>query len=148
VLASQYREVQARFSPDGKWLAYVSDESGRPEVYVQPYPALDQRVPVSTDGGAEPVWSPDGRRLYFRSEKHVMVATFTATSPPEFSVPRMLFTDRFVRTQGENHTHYDVAPDGRLLMLEDPAGLANRPPGEMVVVLNWAEELKRLVPAK
>lgn len=147
LLASPYPEYNARFSPDGKWLAYVSEESGRAEVYVQPYPSLDARVPVSTAGGLEPVWARDGRTLFFRSAANVMAAVVTSASPLEFAAPKVLFRDTFTRTQGTYHTHFDVASDGRFLMIENPTqGTLGRQ--EIHVVLNWAEELKHLAPAK
>ena len=148
LLASPFSESQARFSPDGKWLAYTSVETGRTEVYAQPYPALDRRVIVSTAGGFEPVWSRDGRRLYFRSPTDVMAAAVASTSPLEFSAPQALFADTLVRTQGNLHTHFDVAPDGRFLFIENPRqdrqAEANL---EIHVVLNWTEEVKRLAPS-
>jgi Tol biopolymer transport system component len=147
VLASPYDEYNARLSPDGTWLAYVSDESGRAEVYAQPYPALNARVPVSTDGGREPVWSHDGRKLFFRSAESVMEAGVVSMSPLEFAAPKALFRDTFIRTQGSYHTHFDVAPDGRFLMIENPnQGAIGRQ--EIHIVLNWADELKRLAPVK
>ncbi|MDQ3419022.1 MAG: hypothetical protein M3541_09600 [Acidobacteriota bacterium] len=146
LLASPYAEYSARLSPDGTWLAYVSEESGRAEVYVQPYPALNARVPVSTAGGREPVWSRDGRKLFFRSDESVMEAAVTTMSPLEFAAPRVLFRDTLARTQGSGHTHFDVAPDGRFLMIENPRQGAIRRP-EIHIVLNWADELKRLAPA-
>ena len=149
VLASQFSESSARLSPDDRWIAYVSDESGRPEVYVQPYPSLESRTIVSTAGGVEPVWSRDGRKLYFRSAENLMVADLATTSPIAFSQPRPLFADRFTRTQGLMHTHYDVARDGRLLMIESPNGGAGASGHqEIQIVLNWAETLKRLAPGK
>src|SRR5262249_43329171 len=66
LLNSPFDEYEATFSPDGRWVAYVSNESGRPEVYLQPYPAMDSRQQVSTDGGIEPVWSRSGKELFFR----------------------------------------------------------------------------------
>jgi Tol biopolymer transport system component len=148
VLASQFSEGGARFSPDGRSIAYASDESGRFEVYVQPYPALNTRAVVSTSGGVEPVWSPDGRKLYFRSPENLMVAEITTASPIAFSQPRPLFADHFTRTQGLMHTHYDVARDGRLLMIESPTGSPGGGRQEIQIVLNWAETLKRLAPTK
>ena len=147
LLASSYSEAQARFSPDGKWLAYSSDESGRREVYVQSYPALDVRVAVSTEGGSEPIWSADGRRLFYRSSQDIMAVRVSSTSPLEFGNPEKLFADRFVRTQGDNHTHYDVAGDGRFLLIDGPPGAAASSPIEVEVVLNWTAELKRNLPA-
>jgi Tol biopolymer transport system component len=147
LLASPHAEYNARFSPDGKWLAYVSEESGRAEVYVQPYPALNARAMASTAGGREPVWSRDGRKLFFRSAESVVEAAVTSTSPLEFAAPRVLFRDTFTRTQGTYHTHFDVAPDGRFLMIENPnQGTVGRQ--EIHIVLNWAEQLGRLAPAK
>ena len=149
LLSSRFSERSARLSRDGKWLAYVSDESGRNEVYVQPYPALDTRVPVSTAGGTEPVWSHDGRQLFFRSAESVMMASVTSAAPLEFSAPKALFADRYTRTQGLGHTHFDVAPDGRLLMSQSPANESSKGQRLYVnVVLNWFEELLRLAPVK
>ena len=125
----------------------MSEESGRAEVYVQPYPALNARVPVSTDGGREPVWSRDGGKLFFRSAEHILEAAVTSVSPLEFAAPKVLFRDTFTRTQGNFHTHFDVAPDGRFLMIENPnQGAIGRQ--EIHIVLNWAEELKRIAPVK
>ncbi len=150
VLQSRFSERYARLSPDGKWLAYTSDESGRDEVYVQPYPALNTRVSVSTAGGLEPVWSRDGRRLFFRTTDSVMVATVAPASSIEFTAPKALFADRYERTQGMNHTHFDTAPDGRLLLIEDPAATSASAfkRHQFNIVLNWFEELKRLAPVK
>jgi serine/threonine-protein kinase len=147
LLASPYAEYNARLSPDGKWLAYVSEESGSAEVYVQPYPALNARVPVSTAGGREPVWSRDGRKLFFRSDENVMEAGVTSISPLEFAAPKVLFRDGFTRTQGGGHTHFDVGSDDRFLMIENPHK-ATSGRQEIHIVLNWAHELQRLVPAK
>jgi len=148
LLTSPYAEYNARLSPDGKWLSYVSNESGRPDVFVQPYPSLSARVPVSTAGGKEPVWSHDGRRLFFRTSDSLMVADLTSTSPLEFSAPRVFTADHYVRTQGNYHTHFDVAKDGRLLVIQDPNAATSSGHGEINVVLNWTESLKQAAPVK
>ena len=148
LLASPFSESQARFSRDGKWLAYTSSDSSRDEVYVQPYPAMNERRQVSRDGGYEPVWSHDRKRLFYRSPKGVMEVTITSTSPLEFSAPRLLFDDKFRRTQSFYHTHFDVTSDGRFLFIEDPALGVGQPREEIHVILNWAETLKRLGPGK
>jgi Tol biopolymer transport system component len=144
LIASPYAEGQARLSRDGRWIAYSSNESGRQEVYVQPFPALDRRVTVSTAGGVEPIWSRDSRRLYFRSPAEFMEVTVLSTSPLEFSAPRALFDDRYERTQGEMHTHFDVDAQGRFLLIESQQ--VDQAPSQVAihVVLNWAESLKML----
>jgi len=104
-------------------------------------------VAVSTAGGLEPVWSVDGRKLFFRSADSVMEAAVTSMAPLEFAAPKALFRDEYIRTQGNVHTHFDVAPDGRFLLIENPnrGGMARQ---EIHIVLNWAEELKRIAPVK
>jgi eukaryotic-like serine/threonine-protein kinase len=125
------------FSPDGKWIAYRSAESGRSEIYVSPYPATGGRIPVSTDGGLVPQWSATGRELFYRSGDKMMVVDVAPGPSFQASRPRMLFDRRY-------ELGYDVARDGRFLMLKPPATPA---PGaeRLYVVLNWAEELRRLV---
>jgi hypothetical protein len=116
-------------------------------VYVQPYPALNARVAVSTGGGNEPVWSHDGRKLFYRSAENLMVATLTVPRM-EFDSPRVLFADRFTRTQGGFHTHFAVAADGRLLMIDKPFGATSSTRESISIVLNWSETLKLLAPPK
>ena len=143
---SRFNDRFGRFSPDGKWFAYGSDESGRDEVYVQPFPALDARVQVSSGGGGQPLWSRDGGELFYRTEKNVMAATVTSRAPLAFSPPRALFADRFELPQVGSHVSWDVAGDGRFLMIAPPEGRTVRQ-AEIRVVLNWFEELRRLAPA-
>ncbi|MEX2270638.1 MAG: protein kinase, partial [Vicinamibacterales bacterium] len=118
LVASTFRERQARLSPDGRWLAFTSDESGRDEVYVQEFPSLARRVTVSTGGGFEPVWSRDGRRLYFRGGGQMLSSS--AIGPLEFSAPAPVFADTFGRTQGDTHTHFDVDAAARFLVITSP----------------------------
>jgi serine/threonine-protein kinase len=148
VLQSSFNEKMARLSPDGRWLAYVSDESGEDRVYVQRYPELDRRVPVSTADGYEPVWSRDGRTLYFRSAEGMMAAPRVSDEELEFAIPEPLFPDTYARTQAGNHFHFDVGPDGRFLLIGDPlaASSGSVVREKIVVTLNWTEELKRLAP--
>ena len=139
----------AAFSPDGKWLAYASNESGEFEVYVRPYP----RAPgigklVSVGGGTGPVWAPDGATLYYRGASGDLMAVAT-TLTPGFSPgrPRSLFRfgGRF-RISG-NAAAYDIHPDGkRFVMVSEPATPLAQP-RQINIVQNWHEELKRLVPA-
>jgi hypothetical protein len=144
LMQSRFNDRFGRFSPDGKWIAYSSDESGREEIYVQPFPALDARMQVSTDGGTQPIWSRDGRELFYRSAREVMTTAVRSEAPLAFAPPRALFTDRFERPQVGDHTTFDVAPDGRFLMIAPPAYAEGRSTGrnELHVVLNWFGELK------
>ena len=137
-------ETNPHFSPDGHWLAYVSDESGRNEVYVQPYPGPGGKWTISTNGGNEPVWSRDARELFYRNGDAVM--SVPITFQPTFSpgVPRLLFRSDFEPT-GTGTSGYDVSLDGRRFLMitpSEPEPLAT----QVSVVINWFEELRRLVP--
>lgn len=148
LLATSFGERLSRLSPDGHWLAYASDESGRYEIYVQPFPDLDARHTISAGGGTEPVWSRDGRELYYRGPSHLMAVTITASEPFEASAPEALFEDVF--RLGQTHTSYDVAPDGRFLMLMRLQTASDDDPFRGLdyfhVVLNWFEEVRERAP--
>jgi len=131
-----------RVSPDGRWLAYVSDESGRREVYVSPYPGVTRgRRQVSADGGDDPFWTRAGRELVYRSGQRMMAVALDPTAG-ELGTPVELFAGAYVTsTFGSN---YAVTPDGeRFLMLRRPPGTE---PRQVIVVTNWFRELERLVP--
>jgi len=134
-------EGGAQFSPDGRWMTYVSDESGQLQVYVRPYPGPDRKVPVSTQGGTQPVWNRNGRELFYRDMNKMMVVDVTTSPDLVLSQPRQLFEQRYaflLRTL----TNYDVSADGqRFVMVKDESGS-----GRLNVVQNWLEDLKRLVP--
>ncbi|MBM3790464.1 MAG: hypothetical protein FJW35_08960, partial [Acidobacteria bacterium] len=140
-------DVTPAFSPDGRFLAYASLESGDLEVYVQPFPGPGARNKISTGGGREPVWSPDGRELFYRdpSERRVMVVDIRTEPAFSAGTPRTLFegpNPYFAATPQQ----YDVAPNGRrFLMLRRRQHVETIT--EMILVHNWFEELKRLVPA-
>ena len=145
-LATPATEGAGRFSPDGRWLAYVSDESGRPEIYVQPFPGPGGKWQISTDGGSEPAWNPNGRELFYRVGDSMMAVP--VTTQPSFSAgrPTELFKGTYLAsTFPLTGTTYDVTRDGqRFLMIKDQAASAT----QINVVVNWFEELKRLVPTK
>ena len=125
-----------RFSPNGQWIAYSSDESGTAEIYVRPFPGAGGRIQVSNGGGSEPVWSRDGRTLYYRQGDALMAAAVSVT--PTFAVQsrRQLFAGAY-EASGP-HANYDAAPDGRhLLMLK-----AKDDRAPVVMVINWAAEVR------
>jgi eukaryotic-like serine/threonine-protein kinase len=133
----------AQFSPNGHWMAYASDESGQMQVYVRPFPGPDRRWQVSTEGGTQPLWSRNGKEIFYRFGNKMMVADTTAGVDPILSKPRQLFEQRYV-FQNVSLANYDVSLDGeRFVMIKDEAGS-----GRLNVVLNWTAELKRLVPAR
>jgi len=143
-LATGANERQPRFSPDGRYLAYVSDESGRNEVQVQSYPDLGDKWTVSTDGGTSPVWARDGRELFYRSQGGLM--TVDVRTEPSFNAgtPRVLLDAPRLAVYVEE---FDVSSDGqRFLFVEDV--VLRRDNRSLVVILNWTEELKRLVPTR
>ena len=144
VASPKFEERAATLSPDGRFLAYQSDESGRDEVYVRPFPKADDgRWQVSTAGGEEPLWSHGGREIFFRSSSGQMMAVPVA-STPSFSLgtPRALFpTTGYAKTPGNRA--YDVTPDDqRFVMLHLVADSAGRTPVQLVFVDNWFEELR------
>jgi serine/threonine-protein kinase len=143
-LHTQFNEAAPQFSPDGHWLAYVSNESGRYEIYVQPYPGPGGKWQISTGGGTEPRWGRNGE-IFYRSGDKMMAAE--TTLKPSFSVgkPRMLFEDHYVPTLATK-ANYDVTPDGQRFLMVKESEHEGSSPTQINVVLNWTEELKRLVP--
>ncbi len=148
ILASPAMECCPKFSPDGKWLAYVSDESGRLHVYVRPFPGPEVKWLISDEdeGGGQPVWSPDGKELFYRSGDKTMVASIqTQDQTLSAGSPRVLFEGQYVRhSSPPGFQYYDISDDGQqFLMIKRGEGSQS---GQINVVLNWFEELKRLVP--
>jgi Tol biopolymer transport system component len=136
-----FAEDQPAFSPNGRWLAYRSDESGAQEVYVQSYPGPGEKIRVSTQDGSEPRWSRDGTTLFYRQgERSLMSVSVQVTPTLRFGVPRQVLQDSF--GSETFYANYDVAPDGRrFIAIRDlNAGVPS-----FIVVQNWHEELKRLV---
>ena len=145
ILQSKFNVTSARFSPDGGWVAYMSNDSGQYEIYVQPWPGPGPRWQVSTDSGFDPHWSRNGRELFYRRGDRMMAVDVETKPTFRAGRPRSLFEGRFVRSGIDVGTTYDVSPDGtRFLMIRpDPAESG---PAHVKVVLNWFEEVKRRVP--
>jgi eukaryotic-like serine/threonine-protein kinase len=149
-LQTPFNEQYAEISPDGRWLAYVSNQSGRAEVYVQPYPGPGARQQISIDGGTAPAWSRDGREVFYMTAPSVggqAAQTTMMVVPvqlkPVFTAgtPRVLFQGRYGVTA--NIRGYDVAPDGRRFLMVQQKDRPAMRVAEMIVVQNWIEELKQ-----
>ena len=144
LVSSRFNEHDGRLSPDDRWLAYVSDESGRVEIYVQPFPGPGRKTSVSTEGGAEPAWSRDGHELFYRRGQELYAVPFSADG--EAGQPTLLFTGKFRITDDNHRTHYDVSLDGEHFVMIQSEASDVRP--EIHVVLNWFTELERLAPSR
>jgi serine/threonine-protein kinase len=127
-----------RFSPDGRMIAYQSDESGRWEVYLQDWPGLKSQMVISVDGGAEPVWSLDGRELYYRDRDRLMVVSVAAGAGLVVSPPRVLFTGPYLYDPFGDES-YDVTRDGRFIMMRT----AGKSQFEVRVLTHWLQHLDR-----
>jgi len=149
-------QPQARLSPDGRWVAYVSDESGTPEVYVRPYPRVDDtRWRVSESGGNQPLWAPDQRAIYFNTQgtadggPEMRAAVETGSTLTRGAVERLF---GWVPAPERIGDRKELMPDGEHFLIAAGAGGAGNPAGgteeqsRIVTVYNWFEELKRLVP--
>ncbi len=143
-LQSKFSVASARFSPDGRWVAYTSNESGQYEIYVQPYPGPGPKWQISTDGGFDPRWSRSGRELFYRQGIKLMAVDVELKPTFRAGRPRALFEGPYLHEGIDVGTTYDVSPDGtRFLMINpDPAESG---PAQVKVVLNWFEEVKRRV---
>jgi serine/threonine-protein kinase len=150
LVRSPFDEAFAEFSPDARYLAYSSNESGRDEVYVCPYPGVDSgHSQVSTGGGTRPAWARNGRELFYIDGSGALTSVAVQTSGPTFVFdrPAPVFDTKYL--QPNPARHYDVSRDGkRFLMLKESAtGNPNVAPASMVVVEHWSDELKQRVPA-
>jgi hypothetical protein len=155
VAQTSFDEIQGQLSPDGRWVAYVSDETGRYEAYVRPFPGPGGKSPVSVDGGIYPRWRRDGRELYYVApDNRLMAVPIQAGSDGHTlssGTPVALFSTRLatgsnVLVGGYNsRPQFAVAADGRFLMNVTAEETITSP---ITLVLNWQEELKRLVPTK
>ncbi|HSB28927.1 MAG TPA: protein kinase [Pyrinomonadaceae bacterium] len=133
------RKRSGRFSPDGKWMAFVSDETGDYQVYVTAYPGPGSTVAVSTKGGLSPIWSGDGHELFFRLGSKVLAAQMTGTAPLTFTTPVELFDGPYTLDL-MGHQREDVSSDGRRFLMVE-----NSDDFPIVIVQNWPQELARLV---
>jgi serine/threonine-protein kinase len=157
LIRTPFTELNAEISPDGRWLAYESDESGQREIYVRPFPNVSAgRWQVSGSGGTRPLWSRNGRELFYMTtagpEATLMSAPIQPGATWSAGTPTKLFSGRFFFTEtgiGEGRT-YDVSPDGRRFLMIKEANGSDQPAtsASLIVVLNWLEELKQRVPVR
>jgi hypothetical protein len=141
-LQTQFDERQGQFSPNGRWVAYVSDESGRYEVYVQSFPSPGGKWPVSNHGGTEPRWRRDGKELYYlATDRKLMAVEVKGNSTFEAGVPKALFAPPPLQPGFHLVSNYDVTADGQRFLIRT---LVKNPASEpIVVILNWTAELGR-----
>ena len=148
LLQTPFDEFNGEISPDGHYLAYQSNESGRYEIYVRPFPQVNgRRWQISARGGTRPAWARTGRELFYLDEEDLLTALPVRTSGPEFTAgnPVRVLDTKYATPQVRRT--YDVSADGQrfLMMKESATGDPNTTPARMIVVLNWFEELKERV---
>jgi eukaryotic-like serine/threonine-protein kinase len=147
LLETTATESNGEVSPDGRFLAYQSNETNQDEIFVRPFPNVGAGVwQISSEGGSRPVWSRNGRELFYLDSNGLLTAVQVQTTPSftRGAATKLLETRYFVANTGRP---YDVSPDGqRFLMVKDTAPDSNTTPASLVVVVNWVEELKKLVP--
>jgi serine/threonine-protein kinase len=140
-----FKEGAPTFSHDGRWIAYTSSKSGRNEIYMRPFPGPGEEWTLSIEGGNEPVWARKTGQLFYRQGDAMMAVDITTTPTTVVGKPRKLFEKSYARSTAF-WPNYDVSPDGqRFLMVK---GSPTTPATRINAVLDWPEELKRLVPAK
>jgi hypothetical protein len=145
LVASTFDEVAPALSNDGRWLAYVSDRAGQPNVYVRPFPGVEAETQVSVNGGAEPVWAKNRPELYYRNGAGEMVAVTVMPGTDFTTEPEVVLFSATSYRRDFYHAAYDVSNDGEwfaMIRISETGSLDE----ELIVVENWFEELKRLVP--
>ena len=152
VVQTRFDDYYPEFSPDGRWLAYASNESGRDEVYIQAYPGPGPKVLVSIEGGIAPAWRQNGRELYYTAPAQtaggatlrMMVVPITVAGSLRAGRPQALFEGRFLVSA--NVRGYDITPDGQRFLMVQPMERPPIVPNQIVVVQNWFDELRQRVP--
>ena len=144
-LATESDESSPRLSSDGRWVAYVSDQTGAPRVYVQSFPDGGRIVPISAGVGAEPVWSRTGDELFYRNRSQMVAVEFS--TEPEFRVEaqRVLFEDVYQRLRIDGVANYDVSLDGERFLMVVPT-VDDAGPLSFTLVQHWFEDLRQRVP--
>jgi hypothetical protein len=144
-------EGSPKFSPDGRWLAYCSNESGKPQVYVQAFPGPGAKIQISNDGGTDPIWKRSGGELFYRNGDSMMAVPVSTAHTLSAGRPQELWKGHYSHGMssscgppGTTSSNYDVTADGqRFLMVKDD-DQDSATSNQMVVVLGWSDELNRL----
>jgi serine/threonine-protein kinase len=148
IVRSEFIDRAGAISPDGQWLAYESTESGRTNIHVQPFPdSGGLKWQISTTGGEEPRWGPEGQELFYRDNEAVLVVPIDDGPGFRSGAPEQLFSGSYVY-RGSNRPSYDVSPDGQRFVMLNSQELAGQIGDQtaLTVVENWFEELIRLAP--
>jgi serine/threonine protein kinase len=157
LLNRKFNEDHPKISPDGHWLAYSSNESGQNEVYVRPYPDVNKggQWQISNNGGNSPLWSPNGRQIFYRKDNAVMAVPVETESRFDSGKPDLLFQGEYISNRvGEVVLPmWDMHPDGKRFLMTKPAqATGDKPesaiPRKINIVVNWFEELKERVPVE
>ena len=149
IFNSRFNETHPDLSHDGHWLTYVSDESGQEEVFICSFPELNQKTQISINGGTEPLWSPDGKKLYYRDiiGDKLMAVSFDANKELIIGKPILLFSGNYKGSSGPWGRNYDITPDGKkFLMIEE--GQMTSTATQINIILNWTEDLKHIETSK
>ena len=150
LLQKKYNRLYPRISPDGRWMAYTSQETGKPQVYVCPFPAVNEgKWEVSSGAGYNPLWSPDSRELFYRSGDATMAVPVETEPNFKPGKPKVLFRGSYYDAGFQNSIYWDIDPSGkRFLIVKGAQQAAAEVPRKINIVLNWIEELKQRVPVK
>ena len=153
LLQSKYFEQHPVISLDGRWLAYASDKSGKNQVYVCPFPEVNNRIwPVSTNGGYGPLWSSSGRELFYRNGNSVMAVAVDTAPDLKLGQPKEVFRGAYFSSDAGSSKlpMWDIGRDDRFLMMKETGSTASPAAGarKICVILDWFEELEQRVPTR
>jgi len=153
LVQSSFAERNGIVSPDGRWLAYEANDSGRFEIYVRPFPEVNTgHWQVSTAGGTRPLWARNGQELFYASPTGALMRVGVERAPSwAATTPTLLVKEGYFTSPGGNLGRtYDIAPEGQRFLMIKEGGGTDQPaaPAQLIVVQHWTEELKRLVPTK
>jgi serine/threonine-protein kinase len=148
LVATAATENDASVSPNGRWLAYATNESEQNEIVVRPFPDVDAgRWRISTNGGDDPVWARDGRRLFYRQGRAMMAVAVSAGSPSTWGRPERLFEHASLVGPSPGPRAFDLGPDGRFLLVKGSSANEGEPSPQIIVAQHWLAELRRLMEA-